>query len=116
MAVVPAARMFVLVAGMLPAGMHMLMVRAAYIRVIAQCAVQIGARGIVRLPGYATEQLNPSFRQGHLRAAADSAANQNIDFCLRQKACQRTMSLPIGIDDLGADNLTIFCIIQFEEF
>ena len=83
----PSTAMLILPTVMLPAGMSMLVsvVVTVYIGVESQISGQICLDGIIRHAGYASVQLDPCFRQGHLRSAADSAADKGIYSCLGRK-------------------------------
>lgn len=67
--------MFVLMAGMLPAGMFLLMVVTMHVRIITQIAGQISADRFIRLSGYTAEELDPSLLESGLGAASDTAAD-----------------------------------------
>ena len=113
---VSGAPVFVLLAGMIPAGMPLLMmvVAAMDVRIIRQITGQIRLDGLIRRSGYPAEQLDFSLFQGGLGSAPDPTTNQDIHAGLRQKSGQGPVALPLGVHDLTANNLPIFHIIEFE--
>ena len=108
------ATVFVLATVMLSAGMLVCMMAAAYFRIIIQVSAYETAYRFICIPAYAAEQLNSGGCKCCLGSAADTAANQYLNACIRQEGSQCSMTLSIRIDNLGLFDLAIFNIIQFE--
>ena len=62
----------------------------------------------------AAKQLNPGLCKSVLRTGTNTAAENDIYAVLNKEAHQCTMALPIGRNDLTAQNLAVFCIVDFE--
>ena len=62
----------------------------------------------------AAKQLNPGLCKSVLRTGTNTAAENDIYTVLNKEAHQCTMALPIGRNDLTAQNLAVFCIVDFE--
>ena len=63
----------------------------------------------------AAKQLNPGLCKSVLRTGTNTAAENDIYTVLNKEAHQCTMTLPIGRNDLTAQNLAVFCIVDFEQ-
>jgi len=88
--------------------MLMVMVIALYIRIIAKfpfdqrfCRCIAGSR-------YAAIQLDTCIGKGHLRAAADAAADQRIDLKRGKQPRKRSVTAAIGVNDFTGDDFSIF--------
>ena len=68
----------------------------------------------VRIAGNTAIQLNVSRCQGHLGAAANAAADQNLRVQRVQNTCQRAVAAAVGIHHLGRNDLALSHIIDFE--
>ena len=108
------ATVFILATAMLSAGMLVCMMAAAYFRIIIQVSAYETEYRFICIPAYAAEQLNSGSCKCCLGSAADTAANQYLNACIRQEGSQCSMTLSIRIDNLGLFDLAIFNIIQFE--
>ena len=62
----------------------------------------------------AAKQLNPGLCKSVLRTGTNTAAENDIYTVLNKEAHQCTMALPIGRNDFTAQNLAVFCIVDFE--
>ena len=63
----------------------------------------------------AAKQLNPDLCKSVLRTGTNTAAENDIYTVLNKEAHQCTMALTIGRNDLTAQNLAVFCIVDFEQ-
>lgn len=82
--------------------------------VVVQIACQQSLYSCVCAAAYATIQLNACSSQRHLRPAADTAANQNVCLQRGQNTCQSTMTLAVGIHNLGRNNFAVLHIINLK--
>lgn len=64
--------------------------------------------------GKAAEQLDACLHQCYLRTGADATAEHDICAMLHEKARQCAVALTIRRDDLGAQELAIFGLIELE--
>lgn len=94
----------------------MTVVGAVELRVKDELTREIICHGTVGRAGKAAEQLNARLHQGYLRPGAEAAAENNIHSVLDQKAHQRPVALPIGGNDLAAQELTVFGLVDLELF
>ena len=62
----------------------------------------------------AAKQLNPGLCKSVLCTGTNTAAENDIYTVLNKEAHQCTMTLLIGRNDLTAQNLAVFCIVDFE--
>ena len=60
------------------------------------------------------EQLDACLCEGVLCPGADAAAEHHIGIVLGQKAHQCAVALPVGGNNLAAQNQAVFCIVDFE--
>ena len=65
---------------------------------------------------YTGVQFDSGLRKCHLSAHADATADQRIDFCLLQEACQQAVATTVGVYNLGIHDSAVFHIVQFELF
>ncbi len=89
-------------------------VGAVDVRVEDQLPGQIVGHGGVCIAGKAAEQLDTGLHQSHLRPGADAAAEQDVCAMLYEKARQCAVALTIRRDDLGAQELAVFGLIELE--
>ena len=103
-------------AGMRAAGvaLFVVMVRAVDIRVKDELTGQIVCNNSICIAGNAAEQLNARLCQSRLRTGTNAAAEDGIRTVLYKEAHQCTVALTIGRDHLTAQDLTVFCIVDFE--
>lgn len=94
--------------------MGMPMMAAMHIRVICKRSGQIGFHRFIRRTGYAAAETDSCFGQRCLGPAANAAADQHICLRLCQKAGQRTMSLPVCIDNLCAYDFPVQDIVELK--
>ena len=90
------------------------MVSAVDVRVKNQLAGQIVGHGAVGCAGKAAEQLDASLHQGNLRTGTDAAAEDDVCALLDEEAYQSTMALAVGGNDLGAQELAVFGLVELE--
>ena len=69
---------------------------------------------LIGVTGAAGVEPDPGFRQGHLGAGADAAADQAVYLLICQEAGQRTMAAAVGVHDLRGDHLASRYIIELE--
>ena len=108
---IPAAAAFVCVAGM---PLFMVVVVAMGIRVIDQTTCQIICYYVVRIAGNAAKQLDACLSQCGLRTGTDAAAENDVDSMLEQEADQCAVALPVGGNDLTAEDAAVFDFIELE--
>lgn len=108
---IPAADALVCVAGV---PLSMVMVVAMSIRVIDQTACQIIHHSVVRIAGNAAKQLDTCLSQCGLRTGTDAAAENDVDAMLEQEADQCAVALPVGENDLTAEDAAVYDFIEFE--
>lgn len=89
-------------------------VGAVDVRVEDQLPGQIVGHGGVCIAGKAAEQLDAGLHQRCLRPGADAAAEQDVCAMLYEKARQCAVALTIRRDDLGAQELAVFGLIELE--
>ena len=107
----------VLMAGMRAAGVPLLMavMVAVGIGVKDKMTGQIVRHSCICIARNAAKQLNPGLCKSVLRTGTNTAAENDIYTVLNKEAHQCTMALPIGRNDLTAQNLAVFCIVDFEQ-
>ena len=94
--------------------MIMVMVAAADIGIILQAVGEKCLHSIVSIPTDTAKNPDSSLRQRHLRTAAYAAADQGIHPLLPQKACQRAMSIAVGIHHNGGLHFSVFHLVKLE--
>lgn len=118
---VSAAVMFVLAAAVFAAGMvamtvFMVMMVAMHVGIKGKRSRQQGRYGFVRRALHAAVQRDAGLGQGHLRAAADAAADQRIDALGLQKSSQRAVAAAHRIDDFRVDDCAVFYFVNLKLF
>ena len=93
----------------------MVMMVAVGIGVKDKMTGQIVRHSCICIAGNAAKQLNPGLCKSVLRTGTNTAAENDIYTVLNKEAHQCTMALPIGRNDLAAQNLAVFCIVDFEQ-
>ena len=103
-------------AGMSAAGMpfFVVMMCAVYIRVKDELTSQIVCNNSICIARNSAEQLNARLCQSRLRTSTNAAAEDNIRAVPFKEAHQCAVALTIGGDHLTAQDLTVFCIVDFE--
>ena len=96
--------------------MFMIVVTAADIGVKAQLTGKESFYSFVGLAGNAAVKADIGSCQCHLCAAADAAADEDIDALAGEQARQCAVALSVGTDDFGRNDLTVFHVIYFELF
>ena len=96
--------------------MLLVVMAASYVGIEFQRTIEQILDGFIGTARNAAIEVNRSGRQGLLSSAADAAGNDGIDFLGLQEADQGTMTLTIGVDDVGLDDITVFNIIDLEFF
>ena len=92
----------------------MVMMCAVDIRVIDELTGQIVCNNSICIAGNTAEQLNTRLCQSRLRTGTNAAAEDDIRTVLYKEAHQCPVALTIGGDHLTAQDLTVFCIVDFE--
>ena len=87
---------------------------ALYMGIEIQLSCQECFHSRVRIAGNTAIQLNVSRCQGHLGAAANTTADQNLRVQRVQNTCQRAVAAAVGIHHLGRNDLALSHIIDFE--
>ena len=101
-------------AAVVAAGMAFAVMVAADIGVVVQIACQECFHSVVSIAGNAAVELDAGLSQGHLSAAADAAADQNVDTTVEQEICQGAVTAAIGIHDFGRNNGAVFNVVNLE--
>ena len=118
---VSAAVMFMLAAAVFAAGMVavavcMVMMVAVHVGIKGESPRQQGCYGFVCRTLHAAVQSDAGLGQGHLRAAADAAADQRIDALSLQKSSQRAVAAAHRVDDFCTDDCTVFYFVNLKLF
>ena len=118
---VSAAVMFMLAAAVFAAGMIavavcMVMMVAVHVGIKGESPRQQGCYGFVCRTLHAAVQGDAGLGQGHLRAAADAAADQRIDALSLQKSSQRAVAAAHRVDDFCTDDCTVFYFVNLKLF
>ena len=110
--------MIVRAAAVISAGMRtgMIVVRAAYIRIVVQAVVQERSDRIVRAARYAAKQLNAGLSKSVLSAAADSTADQHIHVVGSEPSAESAVSGAFSRQDFRIDDTATVYFIQLEFF
>ena len=93
----------------------MVMVVAVNIGIKNKVTSEVIRSNTVSCARNAAKQLNPGLCKSVLRTGTNTAAENDIYTVLNKEAHQCTMTLPIGRNDLTAQNLAVFCIVDFEQ-
>ena len=101
-------------AAMAAAGVAFAVVVAADIGIVIQIAGQKCFHSIICVTGNAAIEFDAGLSQSHLCAAADAAADQNINTAAKQEACQSAVAAAVGIHDLGGNDVAIFDVVNLE--
>lgn len=103
-------------AGMRAAGVPLLMAVMVAVRIGVKDKMtgQIVRHSCICIARNAAKQLNPGLCKSVLRTSTNTAAENDIYAVLNKEAHQCTMALTIGRNDLTAQNLAVFCIVDFE--
>ena len=99
---------------MVAAGMAFAVVVAADIGIIVQVACQECFHSVVSVTGNTAVELDAGLSQSHLSAAADAAADQDINTAAKQEACQSAVTAAVGIHDLGGYDGAIFNVVDLK--
>lgn len=118
---VSAAVMFMLAAAVFAAGMVavavcMVMMVAVHVRIKGKRSCQQSRYGFVCRTLHAAVQGDAGLSQSHLRAAADTAADQRIDALSLQKSGQRAVAAAHRVDDFCTDDCTVFYFVNLKLF
>ena len=116
-----AAVMFMLAAAVFAAGMVavavcMVMMVAVHVGIKGESPRQQGCYGFVCRTLHAAVQGDAGLGQGHLRAAADTAADQRIDALSLQKSSQRAVAAAHRVDDFCTDDCAVFYFVNLKLF
>lgn len=116
-----AAVMFMLAAAVFAAGMVavavcMVMMVAVHVGIKGESPRQQGCYGFVCRTLHAAVQGDAGLGQGHLRAAADAAADQRIDALSLQKSSQRAVAAAHRVDDFCTDDCAVFYFVNLKLF
>ena len=93
-AAVMAASVFV--AGVAALAVLVVVVAAMNVGVIAECAREQHVDRLIRFAADAAVELNARFRQRHLSAAADAAADQRVNTVPGQETGQHAVAAAVG--------------------
>ena len=111
---VSGASMLFFPAAVFSAGMLMLMMLTAYVRIKAERSFQVFRNRIVRAAADTAQKSDPRIRQRRLRACSDAAADQYVHLRPGKKPRQSSMTLPVCIDNLLLYDRSVFNVIQFK--
>lgn len=105
-----------LAASVVAAGMALLVmvVGADRVGIVAESAGQKGRHIFICAAGSAGVKLNPGLGQRRTCAAADAAADENIDSMLLKETGQRAVAAAIGVNDLGGEDLGALYLIDLK--
>ncbi len=92
----------------------MVMVVAPGIRIIFQSSVSKSFRGSIRRSLNARIKLDPGIRKRHLRTHTNASADQGVRLHSLQEACKSAMTASVGVNNLLADDFTLFNIVQLK--
>ena len=101
-------------AAVITTGMAFAVMVAADVGIVVQVAGQECFHSVIGIAGNTAVELDAGLRQSHLRAAADAAADQNVNTAVEQEICQSAVTAAVGIHDLGGDDSTVFNIVNLE--
>ena len=101
-------------AAVVATGVTLAVVVAADIGVIVQVACQECFHSVIGIAGNAAVELDACLSQSHLCAAANTAADQNVNAAAEQETCQSAMAGAVGIHDLGGDDGAVFNVVNLE--
>ena len=91
-----------------------IVVAATGIGIIIQGVCQEAFHSLVCVAGAAAVDGNTGIRQGKPGAAADAAANQDIDTLLGQQTSQCAVAAAVGVDHLGGQDFSILSLVELE--
>ena len=74
-------------------------VTAGYIRIEGKGIGQKGVHRRVRISAYAAVKADAGLLKRHLRAAADTAADERVNAFAQEEAGQRAVAVSVGIND-----------------
>lgn len=94
--------------------MLLVVVAAGYVGIEFQRTIEQILDGFIGTARDAAIEVDRGFCQGLFRSAADAAGNDGIDFLSLQEADQGAVSLAVGADDVGLDDIAVFDIIDLE--
>ena len=101
-------------AAVIAAGMAFAVMVAADIGIIVQIACQECFHSVIGITGNTAVELDAGLSQSHLSAAADAAADQDINTAAKQEACQSAVTAAVGIHDLGGYDGAIFNVVDLK--
>ena len=84
------------------------------IGVVAESAGQKGRHIFIRAAGSAGVKLNPGLSQRGAGAAANAAADEDMDSVLLKKTSQSAVAAAVGVNDLGGENLISYYLIDLK--
>ena len=87
---------------------------ALHVGIVSNVTCQQCFHRIVRLTANTAKQTDTRLCQCHLCTATDAAANQNIHAIGCQKACQRTVTAAVGINDLLLHHLIVLDRVELK--
>ncbi len=106
---------FISITVMVTAAMFFTMVMAVVVApgvgIIFQSSFSKGFCSSIRRPPDTCVKPDPDIRKGHLRAHADTSADQRIRFYCLQEARESAVSASVGVNDLLTHDLAIFDVI-----
>ena len=102
------------VAAVMTFAVFMVMMVAADVGIESQLTCKQSFHSGICTAGYTAEKLNACCCQRHLRAAADSAADEHIRIQCGQYSCQSAMTASVGIYNGGGNHLAILYVIHLK--
>ena len=101
-------------AAVVAAGVAFAVMVATDIGIVIQVACQECFHSVISIAGNTAVELDAGLGQSHLSAAADAAADQNINAAAKEEACQSTVAAAVGVHDLSGDNSTVFNMVDLK--
>ena len=110
--------MIVRAAAVISAGMRtgMIVVRAAYIRIVVQAVIQERSDRFICAARYAAEQLNAGLSESILGSSADTAADQDVHVVSSEPSAKSAVSGAFSRQDFRVDDIPSVNFIQLEFF
>ena len=101
-------------AAVVAAGVAFTVMVAADVGIVIQVACQECLHSIVSIAGNAAVELDACLSQSHLSAAADAAADQDVNAAAKEEASQGAVAAAVGVHDLGGDDGAVFHIVDLK--
>ena len=101
-------------ATVIAAGVAFAVMVTADVGIVIQVACQECLHSIVSIAGNAAVELDACLSQSHLSAAADAAADQNVNAAAEEEASQGAVAAAVGVHDLGGNDGAVFNVVDLE--